>query len=286
MISTPTSSMPRANGGYRHVVLVVDVFSSYLSYVPIKSMSNPTRFVEAVVTMYQNNGHPIKLLNMDHQFNTIEVLAYLDSMHINYQFAPPHEHEYIGRIERNNRSTQDKLSCALAISSTKSEKLWLYALGDVINKLHVVPRQHLSWQTPYYKWFGTQYDFHKQPLLPFGCRVMAHVPTSNQSKLSDNSVLHYYIGTAFRTKEGIMLYNPKTKQLIIRRSYQTLHDNDQHIPDLIHQSTHILPTTITTPEPVSLSPTIVSDTTSKSKIIMQRFPDNHIILQQYNLRRK
>ena len=66
MISTPTSSMPRANGGYRHVLLVVDVYSSCLSYVPIKSMSNPTRFVESVVTMYQNNGHPIKLLKMDH----------------------------------------------------------------------------------------------------------------------------------------------------------------------------------------------------------------------------
>ena len=83
------------------------------------------------------------------------------------------------------------------------KKLWLYALGDVINKLNVVPRQHLSRKTPYYKWFGTHYDFHNQPLLPFGCRVMAHVHISNQSKLSDNSVLHYYIGTAFRTKEGI-----------------------------------------------------------------------------------
>ena len=69
MISTSTSSMPRANGGYRHVVLVVDVFSSYLSYVPIKSMSHSTRFFESVVTMYQNSGHPIKLLKMHNWFN-------------------------------------------------------------------------------------------------------------------------------------------------------------------------------------------------------------------------
>ena len=94
---------------------------------------------------------------------------------------------------------------------------------------------------------------------------MAHVPTSNQSKLSDNSILHYYIGTAFRTKEGIMLYNPKTKQIIIRRSYQTLHDNDQPIPDPINQSNSLLPEPVTIPDPVSLSPTIVSGNTSKSK---------------------
>ena len=122
MVSTPTSSLPHAHGGYRHVVLIVDVYSSYLSYVPIKSMSHPTRFVESVVTMYQNNGHPIKLFKMDHQFNTLEVLAYLDSMHICCQYAPPHEHEYIGRIERN-RTTQDKISYVLSISSAKSKKI-------------------------------------------------------------------------------------------------------------------------------------------------------------------
>ena len=85
-------------------------------------MSQPTRYVESVVTMYQNSGHPIKMLKMDHQFNTVEILAYLDSMHSCNQFSPPNEHEYIGRIERNNRTTQDKLSCALAISSAKSKK--------------------------------------------------------------------------------------------------------------------------------------------------------------------
>jgi hypothetical protein len=62
-----------------------------------------------------------------------------------------------------------------------------------------------------------------------------------------------------------MLYNPKTKQIIIRRSYQTLHDNDQPIPDPIHQSTHILPTTLTTTDPINLSPPIISHPTSKTK---------------------
>ena len=80
-------------------------------------------------------------------------------MHILYQFAPTHEHEYIGRIQRNNRTTQDKLSCALAISSAKSKKLWLFALGDVISKLNIIQRQHLSWQTPFLKLFGIHYDF-------------------------------------------------------------------------------------------------------------------------------
>ena len=79
-----------------------------------------------------NAGYPIKYLKLDNQFNILEVPSYLDSIHVTYQFAPPYEHEYIGRIERNNRTPQDKLSCALAISADPSKNLWLFALSDVL----------------------------------------------------------------------------------------------------------------------------------------------------------
>ena len=65
MIRTPTSSILRSTG-YRHVVMVVDAFSYFLSYVPIKNMSNPLRFVggeEVIVHRYKNNGHPVKKIN-------------------------------------------------------------------------------------------------------------------------------------------------------------------------------------------------------------------------------
>ena len=75
-------------------------------------------------------------------------------------------------------------------------------------------------------------QFSKSPLLPFGCRVMAHIPSFLQSKLSDNAVLHYYVGSAPFHKGGIMLFNPKTKQTIVRRRFHQLNPNDEVIPDL------------------------------------------------------
>ena len=57
MVSTTSSGVPRANGGFRHVFLAVDVFSSYLTYVPIKSMKKPQRFLETIITNYNNNGY-------------------------------------------------------------------------------------------------------------------------------------------------------------------------------------------------------------------------------------
>jgi hypothetical protein len=71
-------------------------------------MSKPQRFVESIVTNYQINGHPLTHLKMDNRS-----LSLSWNWHIKYQFNPPYEHEFIGSIERNNRTTQDKLSCIL-----------------------------------------------------------------------------------------------------------------------------------------------------------------------------
>jgi len=123
IISTPTTKLPTSYGGFKHVLLAVDSFSSYVSYIPIKSMTKPQRFISALITKYQNAGHPIKHLKMDNQFHTPDILSYLDSINITYTFAPPYEHEFIGKIERMNRTIQDKLTCALQISIIKSKKM-------------------------------------------------------------------------------------------------------------------------------------------------------------------
>ena len=69
--------------------------------------------------------------------------------------------------------------------------------------------------------------------------------------------------------------NPKTKQVIIRRSYQTLHNNDQTISDQINQSNNPLQATVATPDPVILPPTHVSVPIPNPKI-MQRFPQPYL----------
>jgi len=71
---------------------------------------------------------------MDNQFNTTAVLAYLDEMHITYQFLPPYKHEFIGSI---NYPVRNKFLLLKTI-------FLLYALTDAIAKLNNVPRRYLA----------------------------------------------------------------------------------------------------------------------------------------------
>ena len=100
-------------------------------------------------------------------------------------------------------------------------------------------------------------------MLPFGCRVMAHVSVSNQS---NHAIIHYYICPAFTTKQGILLYNPKTKQIIVRRSYQTLSDtSDSIIPNhIISTSSTEFPIPVT-PTNANQLPAVLSNVSSENK---------------------
>ena len=103
------------------------------------------------------------------------------------------------------RTTQDKFTYPVHYQFLLLNKLCLYAPTDAIAKLNNVPRRHLEWTSPYTKWFDKEYNFTNKPLLPFGCKVMAHYPVENQSKLSDNSTLHNYVGPAPHTNQGIII---------------------------------------------------------------------------------
>ena len=79
-----------------------------------------------------------------------------------------------------------------------------------------------------------QYNFSNSPILPFGCRIMAHTSPTLQYKISDNDLVHYNVDSAPFHKAGIMLFDPKTKQTIVRRCFRQIDPTDETILDLPH----------------------------------------------------
>jgi hypothetical protein len=175
-------------------------------------------------------------MQFDSQFASVESIAYLSSQHIRYDTTPPHEHQFNGRIERANRTIQDRVQTAMQQSSARILSLWGFAIGDSIFKNNIVPSKGSN-ISPYHLWHRKAFDIQRQPLLPFGCAVMAHIAVETQSKLSANAELTYYVGPASTTKYAIMLYNKATKKTIIRRTFRVVPQVEDDVsPKILYES--------------------------------------------------
>eukprot|EP01035_Chromulina_nebulosa_P025306 gene25306-33026_t len=99
---------------------------------------------------------------------------------------------------------------------------WGMAYDDMILKSNILVTSSRPDISPYELWYNTKLDFNNIPMLPFGSIVMAHIPVALQASLGYKSFKTVAIGTAITHRQGLLLYNPITKRIIIRRSFKTL----------------------------------------------------------------
>jgi len=64
------------------------------------------------------------------------------------------------------------------------------------------------------------------PVLPFGSRVIAHVPLHMQQAHSLRDVRTIYVGSARGVKGGILLFDPATKRTKVRVTYKNTAQHD------------------------------------------------------------
>jgi hypothetical protein len=127
---------------------------------------------------------PIIQLNIS---NWIAVILYQQSISITFQFYPPYEHEYIGKIERAKRTSQKKISCALAISAIPDKHSWVYAANAAILKLNLIPRKQVDCVSPYQTLHGRPYDFEVAPTWHMGNPALSLGGTNTSNFLQKKS---------------------------------------------------------------------------------------------------
>ena len=84
----------------------------------------------------------------------------------------------------------------------------------------------------------TESEFKTTPILPFGTRVLAHLPLKLQTALSGRAFDTIYVGRAPGVKGAIKLFNPSSKRIILRRTFKVLGPSDFIYPDPLVR-THI-----------------------------------------------
>ena len=73
------------------------------------------------------------------------------------------------------------------------------------------------------------------PLIPFGSRVLAHLPLALQTPSTARGFPTIAVGRASYTKGGIRLFNPETKRIILRRTFKVMSQLDRQPTSALDQ---------------------------------------------------
>ena len=110
---------------------------------------------------------------------------------------------------------------------------------DVLFKMDLMPHSTDNTTNAYSMWYGREYDMIKQPLLDFGCVVMAHIPLKDQGMLTCRALETYYVGPHDNGRHGgLFLYNPVTKHTIVRRTFRVMGPIRQVSPQLTYEAAY------------------------------------------------
>jgi hypothetical protein len=147
----------------------------------------------------------------------------------------PYEHAQNGSIEclikcqvQDTYKTMDATQI-LDNAGIRDERFWSKAMrwvSDTRNKLpahgQLIARD-VAWGLP-------KTSLKIQPLMPFGSRVLAHLPLKMQNNLSGRALPCYYLGPAPGIKGGILLHNIATDRTLCRVSFKVMGQVDQQLP--------------------------------------------------------
>ena len=185
------------------------------------------RYIKQLVLLCKHKHRTIKTILIDDEFYTDEINEYFLNNHITRRACIPHEHATLPNIERDNRTVMEAIIKALQTKSHLEFKYWGMAFHDVLSKMNIFSTTDNPSESPFFLWYGFKYNLIDNPCIPFGSVVMAHLPLKDQTALSGRCIRTYYIGIAPDHKGGILLYNPKTKRTIVRRTFKIMGPTDQ-----------------------------------------------------------
>ena len=138
-------------------------------------------------------------------------------------------------------------------------------LHDVLFKMNIMPHSDDPTTNAYSMWYDKPYDMKKQPILDFGCIVMAHIPLKDQGMLTGRATETYYVGPHDNGRHGgLLLYNPITKHTIVRRTFRVMGPIRQDSPQLTYEAAY---------EDIGDTTTFVTDTGSKVTLLPQPTDD-------------
>jgi len=178
-------------------------------------------YIKLINKSWLTAGHILKEMRMDDEFATEEIDNYLSDNHITRTQPAPYEHGQNGNAEVLIKHSQETVN-KLLDSAQLGEEYWALALLHATDIRELLPSLSNPSISRGMAWGHSKPSLKISPILPFGSRVLAHLPLTLQTALSGRAFPTIYVGRAPGVKGAVKLFNPATKRIILRRTFKVL----------------------------------------------------------------
>lgn len=213
-------------GGNKFYLLVLDEFSGYLVFLPMKSKSAPHLRValHTLKALFRRYHHFIRTLHADHESSINAVDVDLAALEIVLAQTPPYQHEqrierYVQTIKTHARAILDSLEYDLP------EELYGELILAIVTWINEFPNSLHPTQTPCVIFKGVKLDVSQKLLIPFGTLAMVHHPgrpDASANKLGPRSELAVILGPAVTSKKAVRCFVFSTSKIVIRHHVTVL----------------------------------------------------------------
>jgi hypothetical protein len=199
----------------------IDLGSGHSETYLLTGQSNLIDFIAIIHRNWLAAGFLMDEMRVDDQFVTEHITDYLTLHKIKLSQPTPYEHGQNGDIEVLIKHSQETV-VKLLDSAQLAPEYWSLALLHATDIRELLPYSSQPSVPRCVLWGQPKASLRITPILPFGTRVLAHLPLKLQTALSGRWFPAIYVGRAPGVKGAIKLFNPSSKRIILRRTFKVL----------------------------------------------------------------
>lgn len=208
------SSPVHSFDGYKYYLIIVDPFTRYIWFFPLKLKSQVTAtFVKFKQLVENQLNTKIKTFYTDNGGEFITLRSFLANQGISHLTTPPHTPEHNGLAERRHRHIVETGLSLLTHASVPTE-YWTYAFATAVYLINRMPSKTLDMDSPYLRLFGTSPNYSK--LRVFGCLCYPWLRPYTANKLEPRSTPCVFFGYSL-TQSAFLCFDPVSSRLFVSR---------------------------------------------------------------------
>ena len=216
----------KSSRGYKYIMILYEYDSNAILARPFKTRQ-AKELVETWTKLFKdltNNGHISKNFIMDNECST-EMKTALKKYNLKYQLVPPEVHRR-NAAERAIRTFKNHfLSCLATCNKNFPIREWDRLLPQTVMTLNMLRNTRLNPALSAYTYLFGQHDFSKNPLAPFGSKIMIHNKKNTRGSWEYHADEAWYIGPSMEHYRCFKCFNPNTRQEVVTDTVEIIEEN-------------------------------------------------------------